>query len=365
MSQAKPRILVIEDDVSIQEIIVEMLEDENYQVICADNGQQGLALAEAEAPELIICDVMMPIMQGYDVLCNLRSNSDTSIIPFIFLTAKADKLNLRIGMNLGADDYLTKPFTRSELIFAVKSRLERQASFSKHYTQQLEELRKSISSSLPHELLSPVTGLVGLSEYLASKHNTISSDELLEIAQLINKAAWRFERVVQNTLLYTQFALAEDPLQLLDLQESCDYSLLTVKDTAIKVATAANRIDDLELSLADIHVLISMRNLQKIVEELVDNACKFSQPGQPVQVCTQFCEGYFMLRVQDQGCGIKSTKVNDIGAYKKLDQTFPNGSGLGLTIVQQLVELYRGNFSIESIPGQGTQVQVKLPAIPG
>lgn len=363
MRHEKQNILVIEDESAIRDIIAEMLEEEDYQVTCAENGQEGLELAQAQFPDLIICDIMMPLMKGYDVLANLRSDTNTSIIPFIFLTAKADKMNLRIGMNLGADDYLTKPFTRSELIYAVKSRLERQAGVNQHYNQKLDELRKGISSSLPGELLSPVNGLVGLSEYLATKYNSISPDELLEIAQLINKTAWRFDRVVQNTLLYTKLALAENPLMLEDLQESCDYSLLTVKDTALKAAQVADRAADLHFNLEDIHVLISMKNLQKIVEELVDNACKFSSPGSPIHISTSLNEGYFRLQVRDQGCGMKSAKVADIGAYKKFDDEFHNGSGLGLVIVQQLIELYWGEFKLESTPGQGSLAQVNLPAV--
>ncbi|MGG6293130.1 hybrid sensor histidine kinase/response regulator [Leptolyngbya sp. AN02str] len=363
MRQAKQSILVIEDESSIRDIITEMLEDEDFQVTCAEDGQQGLELVQHHIPDLIICDIMMPRMQGYDVLSNLRSDEQTSIIPFVFLTAKADKVNLRTGMDLGADDYLTKPFTRSELIFAVKSRLERQAGLNKHYNQQLEELRKGISSSMPQELISPINGLVGLSEYLAAKYNSISADELLEIAQLINKSAWRFDRVVQNTLLYTKLALAETPMTPEDLQESCDYSLLTVKDSAIKAAQAVNRTADLQFELEDIHVLISMKNLQKIVEELVDNACKFSSAGTPIQISTRLCNEYFTLQVRDQGCGMKSVKVTDIGAYKKFNDEFSNGSGLGLIIVQQLIQLHRGEFAMESAPGAGTLVEVKLPTV--
>ena len=363
VNSTKQRILVIEDESSIREIITEMLEDEDFEVSCAENGQQGLELVHETHPDLIICDVMMPLMHGYDVLSHLRSEEKTAIIPFIFLTAKADKSHLRIGMNLGADDYLTKPFTQSELIHAVHSRLDRQAGMNQHFNHKLEELRRGVSSALPHELLSPVNGLVGLSEYLASKYDSIDPTELLEIAQLINKSAWRFDRVVQNTLLYTKLALAEERQAILDLQETCDYSLLTVKDTAIAVTMTAKRHPDLKLTLENGNVCISMKNLRKIVEELVDNACKFSAPNTPINLLTSIQDGFFYLVVEDQGYGILPDQLSEIGAYKKFTSNYSGGFGLGLIIVQQLTELYRGEFSITSVPEQGTRVQIKLPVI--
>ena len=363
ITNTKQHILVIEDESSIRDIITEMLEDENFEVSCAENGKQGLDLVHEKYPDLIICDVMMPLMHGYDVLSHLRSEEKTAIIPFIFLTAKADKSHLRIGMNLGADDYLTKPFTQSELIHAVHSRLDRQAGLNQHFNHKLEELRRGISSALPHELLSPVNGLVGLSEYLASKYDSIDPNELLEIAQLINKSAWRFDRVVQNTLLYTKLALAEEGQSILDLQETCDYTLLTIKDTAIAVTTNAKRHSDLKLTLENGHVCISMKNLRKIVEELVDNACKFSAPKTPIHILTYIQDDYFYLVVEDQGYGMLPDQISEIGAYKNFTSQYSGGFGLGLVIVQQLTELYRGECHITSIRNQGTRVEIKLPIV--
>jgi DNA-binding NarL/FixJ family response regulator len=105
--------------------IATILEMENYQVSCAENGRRGVELARAEKPDLIICDVMMPELDGYGVLQALRANAATATLPFIFLTAKGDKVDLRAGMNLGADDYLTKPVSRDDLLAAVQIRLAR------------------------------------------------------------------------------------------------------------------------------------------------------------------------------------------------------------------------------------------------
>jgi DNA-binding response OmpR family regulator len=119
------KILVIEDEEPVRMNIVELLELEGFDVLEAENGRIGLRLAQTESPDLIISDANMPELDGYGVLSALRQNPKTVAIPFIFLTARAEKVDMRQGMRLGADDYLTKPFTLNELMHAVSSRLER------------------------------------------------------------------------------------------------------------------------------------------------------------------------------------------------------------------------------------------------
>ncbi|MEI2582557.1 EAL domain-containing response regulator [Scytonema sp. PRP1] len=125
------KILVIEDEKSVRENILDLLEAENFDTIAAANGRIGLELAASEVPDLILCDLMMPEIDGYGVLIALREESVTANIPFIFLTARAARADFRQGMELGADDYLTKPFTRDELLSAIASRLIKQANLTK------------------------------------------------------------------------------------------------------------------------------------------------------------------------------------------------------------------------------------------
>jgi DNA-binding NarL/FixJ family response regulator len=121
------RILVIEDEPDLRRNLTTILRLEKYQPLAAANGVSGLALAKAELPDLILCDVMMPELDGYGVLQGLREDTATESIPFIFLTAKGDKIDQRAGMNMGADDYLTKPVAKADLLSAITARLRRQA----------------------------------------------------------------------------------------------------------------------------------------------------------------------------------------------------------------------------------------------
>ena len=140
------KILIIEDEASIRENTQEILEIKGFQVLTAANGAIGLQTARIKLPDLILCDIMMPELNGYEVLAALHKNSNTAAIPLIFLTAKAEQSALRQGMNLGADDYLTKPFTAEELLGAINGRLQRRERFKQPHNleQQTKKLRQEI-----------------------------------------------------------------------------------------------------------------------------------------------------------------------------------------------------------------------------
>ncbi len=138
-------ILAIEDEVSILSNILKLLEYKGFQAIGAHNGQVGIEMAHLHVPDLIICDVMMPDMDGYAVLSALRQDPETAAIPFIFLTAKADRADMRQGMNMGADDYITKPFTSTDLLEAIEARLEKQAKITQPYLDEMKQATEALS----------------------------------------------------------------------------------------------------------------------------------------------------------------------------------------------------------------------------
>jgi EAL domain-containing protein (putative c-di-GMP-specific phosphodiesterase class I)/ActR/RegA family two-component response regulator len=131
-----PKILIIEDEELVRENIIDLLEVEDFETIAAANGRIGVHLAISEGPDLILCDMMMPELDGYGVLTALRQERTTATIPFIFLTAKSAKSDFRQGMDMGADDYITKPFTRAELLSAIMNRLEKHATLKRYLSPQ-------------------------------------------------------------------------------------------------------------------------------------------------------------------------------------------------------------------------------------
>lgn len=141
------KILLIEDNLEVRENTVEILSLANYHVVSAENGKIGVELAQKENPDLIICDIMMPELDGYGVLHILGKNEQTASIPFIFLTAKTEKTDIRKGMNLGADDYLTKPFDDTDLLNAIEARLRKNAMLQKQYDTSPEGLDNFIKDA--------------------------------------------------------------------------------------------------------------------------------------------------------------------------------------------------------------------------
>jgi diguanylate cyclase (GGDEF)-like protein len=158
------KILVIEDDQPVRENILELLEVEEFDVIGAENGLLGVQLAQKHLPDLVLCDVMMPELDGYGVLTALRADPLTAAIPFIFLTAKADKTDLRQGMNLGADDYLTKPCTADELLDAIAARLQKQARVTQQYTTALNQAQEQLNQLIRHDSLTGLSNRLALRE---------------------------------------------------------------------------------------------------------------------------------------------------------------------------------------------------------
>ncbi len=151
------KILLIEDNNDVRENTAEILKLAHYNVLTAKNGKEGVELAQKDRPDLIICDIMMPVLDGYGVLHLLSKNNDTSSIPFIFLTAKAERSDLRKGMEMGADDYLTKPFDDVELMNAIETRLKKNEIIKKEFTRNSEGLNEFLSSAKGFDDLKKLT----------------------------------------------------------------------------------------------------------------------------------------------------------------------------------------------------------------
>ncbi|MBE9195132.1 EAL domain-containing protein [Synechocystis sp. LEGE 06083] len=180
MNNNNVKILVIEDEETIRENIAELLEDEGFIVQTAENGVVGVSLAESQNPHLILCDVMMPELDGYGVIKSLRENLDTALIPFVFLTAKADRVDQRTGMKFGADDYLTKPFSRVELLETIAARLSKVNSQQQQSNLIVENTRRELEKSYHYD---QITGLPNKFLLRESFDKTIAERKL--ISQLV------------------------------------------------------------------------------------------------------------------------------------------------------------------------------------
>ncbi len=201
------KILVIDDEEWLREMIQLALSQKGYEVVEAENGAVGVEKARKTLPDLVLCDVNMQKMDGYRTLSSLRSESITAAIPFILMTGAADNAGMRHGMELGADDYLPKPFTIEALYAAVGTRLKKADALREAAEKKLADLRDNISMMLPHELRTPLNGILAYGEILTSDAATLQPAEIAEMGQIISESGKRLERLIENFLIYSQIEL--------------------------------------------------------------------------------------------------------------------------------------------------------------
>ena len=337
-----------------------------FETVLAEDGESGIALAKQHLPDLIICDVNMPRLDGFGTLTRLREQESTATIPFMFLSGAVERPNVRRGMELGADDYLTKPFTPSELLAAVNARLEKAKELERKSEKKLDELRGKMTLTLPHELRTPLNGIMGLASLLIDGHATMRPEEILENARYIHESANRLHRLIENFLAYAQIELmAKDAKSILSTASmSFTATAPIISDCARNVAERWKRDGDLRLEVRGCTVPVIADNLQKIVEELVDNAFKFSEPGTPVRIVAAALDQTFSLNVINAGRGMTSEQIAKIGPHVQFEREKyeQQGAGLGLIIAKRLTELNGGTFSVNSTPGKETRVTVTFPA---
>jgi CheY-like chemotaxis protein len=358
------KILVIEDEHSLRKDIMEMLSFEGYALVGAENGLVGIQEARKHLPDLIICDIMMPELDGYDVLDELRRDPQTAAIPFIFLTARTDKIDRRHGMEQGADDYLTKPFSVGDLLNTISARLKRRVDIERVSEQRMNQLRGNIILSMPHELRTPLTIILGFSDLLLGEENP-RIEQVHDMARHINKAATRLYHLIENYLVFAQIETSASDAEFVSmLRESVTPNpRVVIEDQAIQKSQLYNRESDLNLEVAEVAGIRMMEEyLKKIVEEVVDNAFKFSERGTSVFVRGSPQEGYYFLQIINTGRGMTAQQIRDVGAYMQFGRMLheQQGSGLGLVIARRLAELHDVELTIESIPDHQTAVTMKL-----
>ena len=362
------KILVIDDEPWLREMIRAALEEEGFEVIEAANSPEGVARAREQRPDLILCDVNMDKADaGYTILAKLREDAATATIPFILMTGLADAAGMRHGMDLGADDYLPKPFKVDELYATVNARLRKAQTVREEAEKKLSLLRSQISLMLPHEMRTPLNGIISNAEMLAESAASLDSREIAEMSQEICQSGQRLERLIENFLIYAQLEIvASDPQSISNLRAArTSRPAELVRAAALAQAEKAGRPNDLVLELADAPLAMAEDYLKKIAVELVQNALKFSDAGRPVRIRLKAAANEVEFSVRDDGRGFSLEQINRIGAYMQFERKMHDeqGFGLGLAIAKKLVELHGGELLIDSTPGMGSTVTVKLPAV--
>jgi len=358
------KILVVDDDANLAQSISDIFEVMGYDVQTAHNGLDGWNLVQLEIPDIIVSDIQMPGMNGYELLQAIRNDQTTETMPFVFLTARSEREHLRQGMVLGADDFVSKPFSVKEIVESVEATLNKHQRIYAKHESTITSLRKNITYALPHELRTPLQSILGFAELMNMDYDHLSPDDIKMMSGMILKGGVRLQRTVENTLAYAQIEMiATDPEKKRLLRNNIlPDTVCVIEDSIATVAEKWNRTKDVQLQLENQVLRISAENLTRIIEEIVDNAFKFSDNGTPVVVKSINSTASFKILIYDKGRGMTADQIEHVGAYMQFERMLheQQGSGLGLTIAKRLVELHKGALHIRSVPKQGTIVTIEF-----
>lgn len=355
------KILVIEDDVRWRTWVESNLESAGHQVFSAQDGIAGLELAAQVKPDVILSDIEMPRLNGFGVIEALRQQPGLSDIPLIFLTSRNARVDQRKGMALGADDYLTKPFSREELLSSIAGSLSRRETLTERLRDYTEDQRREYAAPWAHELLTPLNGILGIASMLEAEPGTVAPNELRELARSIHTSARRQHDLVKKLVHHFQLQ------QIRELKRH-DPAVVEagagIEDEVIGVAERMGRSADLHVKCARAAVTISGEWLRTAAAELMENACKFSPPGSPISVSARVVDGLYRLEISDLGPGLTPEERDSIAAFRQFDRERreQQGLGLGLAIVRNIAQLHRGSFGLEpGAGGHGLRAIVELP----
>lgn len=359
------KILVIEDTQNVRENICEILESEDYEVFAAENGQSGVEMSKNIQPDLVLCDIMMPGIDGYEVLSLMRKEVVTSTVPFIFLTAKNTRENQRLGMELGADDYITKPFTIEDLLNSVSTRLKRAQEFKEESEKKLNALTKNLGAPITQVIAEPLRAILGFSKMLMTEYNSMEKFEMAEFNSLIYKAGMELNTVVKKSFLFYQLeSLAYDQESLKKLQNETTSDIKTLTENIVgEMALNRKRKDDFIISIENANLSIPSKYYLEILNEIVENAIIFSPKRTSIRVVGGIEDHHYALTIRDEGMGMTSDQISRIGAFQKFNEELNENSGVGLGLINtiNILNLFNGNLVIKSTLGIETTIRITIP----
>lgn len=337
------RLLVVEDDQMLRKNLLDLLEGEGYETYGAENGKVGLKIAKDILPDLILCDIVMPVMDGFELLDELQKDNSTKTIPFVFLTGKVEREYLRRGMDLGADDYLFKPFDIQELLNVIKARLKKKEIAA----IAIKSLQEQIALKLPHELRTPLVPILGYSSLIEDENDINKIKEMVRSIKFSGRIL--YDRI-EKFLLYKDLIVNQNIKDYLNTNIS---TLITDESFLSYISTLnaeLNPLKRIKLNIEPQPVMICEPLLKQLVKELIENGLKFSEPDKKVLVNGHKSKDYYIIDITDNGKGMSPEEIKSVTAFNKFGEKKLSeaGLGLGLAIVKKITELYNGYLLIKS-----------------
>lgn len=362
-------ILVVDDTLESLKLLTDILETENYNVRPANSGEIALVSIAVNLPQLILLDIMMPGMDGFEVLHRLKSNPITRDIPVLILSAFSETEQRVKGLEQGAIDFISKPFQRQELLAKVKNHLElhqlrlardSQLSQAKQEAEQASQAKKEFLASMSHELYTPLNAVLGFAQLLTFEKLTTEQD--FEV-QAILTAGHHLLDLVNEVLLLSKIE-SDDLTSKIE-----EFELATLVQTCLSLAkplTLKNKVRLIDNSQScACRVKADSLQLKQIVLNLISNAIKYNKTGGSV---TLYCEimpsQKARLNVVDTGQGLsESQQMRLFQPFERLSakNSSIEGAGLGLCISKRMIEAMNGGIGVESIVNEGSRFWIEVP----
>lgn len=365
------KIMVVDDVMSNVLLLKVLLSNEKYNVITASFGRQALELAKAQKPDLILLDVMMPDLSGFEVAQYLKVDPDTADIPIIFLTALNSTQDIVKGFNVGANDFVSKPFNKEELLIRVMHQISLIAA-KRIIIKKTEELQNTIMgrdklySVIAHDLRSPMSAVKMVLNLLAvSLPKEVIGNEMADMIVQANEQVEEIFSLLDNLLKWTKSQTGR--LNVVHQKFIIGESVMGMADIFNMVASTKNiklvLISNKEFDGQEVYADIDM--VKTILRNLISNAIKFSNEGSSIEVYCSKRDGFALVNVQDHGCGISKENQDKLFNTKTHFSTYgtknEEGSGLGLLLCKDFAEKNGGDLYLESVEGVGSTFSFSVP----
>ncbi|WP_059025467.1 hybrid sensor histidine kinase/response regulator [Gabonibacter massiliensis] len=369
LNPSEYKILIVDDVQSNVLLLKALLGREGFNIVFAMNGAEALEVVKKERPDLLLLDVMMPDMDGFEVAGRLKVEPEYAEIPIIFLTALNDSASVVKGFQLGASDFISKPFRREELLIRVQHQLLLVES-RRIILRQTEELRKTIEgrdklySVIAHDLRSPMASMKMLCNMIMMtiEPNSLPSD-VFEMLEMTNKTAEEVFSLLDNLLKWTKSQLGKLSL----LPQEVD--IVGLAQGVVEVFSPIAESKGIRLKLLNdreaINVCVDIEMIKSVVRNLISNAIKFSNKDTEIRVSLNVEGEEVIITVSDNGCGIKEEDqpklLNAATHFTTFGTNSEEGSGLGLLLCKDFVTKNKGRLWFESEYGQGSSFSFSLP----
>jgi two-component system sensor histidine kinase/response regulator len=361
------KILIVDDVVSNVLLLKILLSNEKYQVCTANCGNMCIEQAKAEKPDLILLDVMMPDITGFDAAQILKKDPETSHIPIIFLTALNNPSDLVHGFQVGASDFLTKPFNKEELVVRVFHQIKLVAA-TRIIKRQNTELRATIKnrdkmySVIAHDLRSPMASIrMVLNLIVASMSPDVVGQEIYDLLDKANTESEEVHDLLDNLLKWTKSQTG----RLNVVRQDLDLNDIIPGVVDIFEMIAQTKKIKLNYQGGTVPIIVTADNdmLKTVVRNFMSNAVKFSPENSSIEIILQTEGDFAKVSVRDHGVGIAPERLESI--FNKGETTYgtggEEGSGLGLQLCQDFALKNGGSCTVESVLGEGSTFSVLVP----